>query len=337
MSFFAVLFALLIEQLKPLRRGNLVQAGVVVWYRWTAKNFDAGLNHHAWIAWGISVALPSILAGLVFVALHTYSSAIAFAWSVFLLYLTLGFRQFSHNFTEIRQALDEGDEIRARQLLASWQQLDASELSRADILRLVVDHALVSAHRHVFGVFFLFVVFAALGLGPAGAVLYRLADYASRREAFKPVGELIAVNPRLEALAEKCFAWIDYLPARFTAFGFAVVGNFEEAINCWRRQQAQNARESADNANDSILLAAAAGAMGVRFEERASRETVVRETVVPERFERAGIPASDREEASAGAAKLQLGHLASVVGLIWRSVVLWMCLLALLSLANLVG
>jgi len=33
----------------------------------------------------------------------------------------------------------------------------------------------------------------------------------------------------------------------------------------------------------------------------------------------------------------QTGHLRSVVGLVWRSVVLWMLLLALLSLANLVG
>ena len=33
----------------------------------------------------------------------------------------------------------------------------------------------------------------------------------------------------------------------------------------------------------------------------------------------------------------QTGHLRSVVGLVWRSVVLWMLLLALLSLANLIG
>jgi hypothetical protein len=33
----------------------------------------------------------------------------------------------------------------------------------------------------------------------------------------------------------------------------------------------------------------------------------------------------------------QLAHLRSVVGLVWRSVVLWMMLLALLTLANLVG
>ena len=33
----------------------------------------------------------------------------------------------------------------------------------------------------------------------------------------------------------------------------------------------------------------------------------------------------------------EMAHLRSVVGLIWRSVVLWMLLLALLSLANLIG
>ena len=31
------------------------------------------------------------------------------------------------------------------------------------------------------------------------------------------------------------------------------------------------------------------------------------------------------------------GHLRSIVGLVWLSVVLWMLLLALLTLANLVG
>ena len=40
---------------------------------------------------------------------------------------------------------------------------------------------------------------------------------------------------------------------------------------------------------------------------------------------------------STSGAEPQMGHLSSVVALIWRSVVLWMLLLALLSLANLVG
>jgi hypothetical protein len=42
MSFFAVLLALVIEQLKPLPRDNWVHHLLVSWVRWTGRNFDAG-------------------------------------------------------------------------------------------------------------------------------------------------------------------------------------------------------------------------------------------------------------------------------------------------------
>ncbi len=109
-----------------------------------------------------------------------FSLLLALVWSVAVLYLTLGFRQFSHYFTDIRDALDRGDEAAARQLLTEWRHLDASELPRTELLRHVIEHSLLAAHRHVFGVFFCFVVFSALGFGPAGAVLYRMAEFASR-------------------------------------------------------------------------------------------------------------------------------------------------------------
>ena len=62
MSFFAVLFALLTEQLKPLPRGNPVHDLLTSWMRWTGRNFDAGRDHHAWVVWGVTVLAPSLLA-----------------------------------------------------------------------------------------------------------------------------------------------------------------------------------------------------------------------------------------------------------------------------------
>jgi adenosylcobinamide-phosphate synthase len=47
MSFFAVLFALLLEQVKPLPRGNVVHDALTGWMQWTARNFDAGRESHA--------------------------------------------------------------------------------------------------------------------------------------------------------------------------------------------------------------------------------------------------------------------------------------------------
>ena len=180
MSFFAVLFALLIEQFKPLPRGNVVHDSLTGWMRWTGRNFDAGRDRHAWVVWCITALVPALVAWGAYAAIAHFSLLLALFWNVAVLYLTLGFRQFSHYFTDIRDALDRGDEAEARRLLSEWRHLDASELPRTELLRHVIEHSLLAAHRHVFGVLFWFILMSSFGFGPAGAVLYRMAEYASR-------------------------------------------------------------------------------------------------------------------------------------------------------------
>src|SRR5437773_5554390 len=329
MSFFAVLFALLIEQLKPLPRRNPVHDALTSWMRWTGRNFDAVRLRHAWVVWGVTVIAPSVMAWFVYLLLVHINVLLGLAWNVAVLYVTLGFRQFSHHFTDIRDALERGDEIEARRLLSEWRHLDASELPRTELLRHIIEHSLLAAHRHVFGVFFWFVVLSSIGFGPAGAVLYRMAEFASRYWAYKnrTVGE--PTNERLMALSQRLFSIVDHLPARLTAFGFAVVGNFEEAVSCWRRDAGLW-----KHANEGIILAAAGGAVGVRLGGSAAPG------VTPDRsktFDRGAAPDEVDAEGSTPGAEPVLGHLRSIVGLVWRSVVLWMLLLALLSLANLIG
>ncbi|MDQ6679642.1 MAG: CobD/CbiB family protein, partial [Pseudomonadota bacterium] len=260
MSFFAVLFALLIEQVKPLPRGNMVHDVLTSWMRWTARNFDAGRDRHAWVVWCVTALLPALMAWGLFWPANRLNVLVGLAFDVAVLYLTLGFRQFSHYFTDIRDALDRGDETTARQLLAQWRHLDASELPRSELLRHVIEHSLLAAHRHMFGVFFWFVLLSTFGFGPAGAVLYRMAEFASRYWAFKSRTVGAPVNERLMRLSQRLFDLLDHVPARLTAFGFAVVGNFEEAINCWRRDA-----WLWKYPNEGVILAAAAGAVGVRL------------------------------------------------------------------------
>jgi len=251
-------------------------------------------------------------------------------WSAAVLYTTLGFRQFSHHFTAIRDALDAGDESRARELLARWQQVDASELPRSELVRHVIEHSVLAAHRHVFGVFAWFSVLAALGLGPAGAVLYRSSEFVSRYWRYK---NRVTHQPASEALqAAAAAAWrvIDWLPARITALGFAVMGSFEEAIDSWR-----NHSQRFPNDNDGVILAATSGAINVRLGGEALRSVAV---AMP-----GGEPNGDDTQTVSGPGGTTPGrepepaHLAQVVGLVWRSVVMWLVLLALLTLARLLG
>jgi adenosylcobinamide-phosphate synthase len=306
MSFISILLALLIEQARPLAQVNPIHGGVRVWVRWVLRNFDAGHSQHGWMTWSIAVLGPALLACAIhWILVLTLGWPFAVIWNVAILYATLGFRQFSHHFTAIRDALQAGDESQARQLLARWMRMDASDLPRSEIVRHVIEHSIMSAHRHVFGVFAWYSLIAALGFGPAGAVVFRVSEYMNATTNKPAAPTRTPVSDAVQMQARRAWYLIDWVPARITALGFAFVGSFEEAIDNWRQFEAAFPGD-----NDGIILAATAGAVNVKLGEQ------------------------DRE--SAGQTP-QLVHLRAVVGLVWRTVVMWMVFLALLSLARLIG
>ena len=346
MSFFAVLFALLIEQARPLARGNWIHATFRSWARWTSRNLDAGKPQHGWIAWSVAVLLPSLVTLLIHWALWYVTPLLAFAWSVGILYVTLGFRQFSHYFTDIRDALDDGDEDAARELLAEWRQVDASELPRSEIVRHVIEYSVLAAHRHVFGVLGWFSVLAALGLGPAGAVLYRISEFVTRYWRYKSkslqAGE--GASPALQVAASAAWGAIDYVPARVTSLGFAVVGSFEDAIDAWRNYAQRlssgqlldkHKALTLENHNDGIILAATSGAVNVRLGGAALQTRL--DPNASTGFLATNASTLDVATPATPGREPEVAHLRSIVGLVWRSVVLWMVLLALLTLAKLLG
>ena len=147
--------------------------------------------------------------------------------NVTVLFFALGFRQFSHRGTEIQIALANGDLIAARQRTDGMETADRSDLFSAadldqdEVVRQAIEHGLLLSQRHVFGVFFWFVVLP----GPIGAVVYRLAEHVARIWNRPPV---TATPPdQFGDFARRAFAWIDWAPARLTSLGFAVVGDFE--------------------------------------------------------------------------------------------------------------
>jgi len=330
MSFFAILFALLIEQVRPLARHNPIHSSLRVWARWVSRNFDTGKPQHAVVAWSLAVVAPALAALAVHWALALFLGwPFAMLWSVAVLYVTLGFRQFSHHFTAIRDALDSGDETLARQLLAEWQQVDASELPRSEIVRHVIEYSVLAAHRHVFGVLAWFSVLAAFGFGPAGAVLYRMTEFVARYWRHRALVQSQPVSPALQSVSARAWSIIDWLPARITALAFAVVGSFEDAIDCWR-----NYAQRFPDDNDGVILAATSGAVNVRLGGEALKAAYAPSGT--QGFPASGVDAMVDTESTPGR-EAEVGHLRSIVGLVWRSVVLWMVLLALLTLARLLG
>ena len=306
MSFFSILFALLIEQARPLKDENFLHTQVRNALSWTVRQLDTGQASHARLTWVVVILVPAVLTALVHWALLIWLGWIAAViWNVAILYLTLGFRQFSHHFTDIRDALDAGDEDAARGLLAQWMQIDASDLPRSEIVRQVIAHSVLNAHRWVFGVFAWYSLLSGLGLGPAGAVMYRMAEYFSALAKRPASPHALLLSPALRDYVAVWWHRVDWIPARLTAMGFAFVGSFEDAIDRWRKYEAAMPGD-----NDGIVLAATAGAVHI------------------------GLTEVDLQNAAPAP---RLGHLRAIVGLVWRTVVMWMVVLVLLSLARLLG
>lgn len=331
MSFLAILCALLIEQARPLAHGNPVHAALRAWTRWSNGNFDTGRPAHGWLAWGLAVGAPALLATAVHWVLALWLGwPLAVLWNILVLYFALGFRQFSHHFTGLRDAVEEGDEARARELLARWQQVEVAALPRSEILRHIIEYSVLAAHRHVFGVLAWYSVLAAVGLGPAGAVVYRMGEFVSRYWRYKDrIGQQPA-SPALQDAARSAWHAIDWLPARATAIAFAAVGSFEEAIDCWRH----HAQRFPDD-NDGVVLAATSGAVNVRLGGEALRSAFRPDA--SQGFQSAAPAGGKPAAAGTPGREPEPAHLRSIVGLVWRTVVLWMLLLALLTLARLLG
>lgn len=307
MTLLSLIVALLLEQVRPLPVRQIVLdplrrfAGVLV------ERFNDGQARNGAVAWLLFVVSVVAAGALAFFLLWLVHPVLAVAFNVAMLYLTMGFRQESHFFTDIHLALRMGELDRARSLLGEWRGGQYVGASSSEVARLAIERGLVAAHRNVFGVIFWFIVLP----GPSGALLYRLARFLGEEWG----GRSDAEFGQFGRFANKAFELIDWLPARLTAASFSVVGDFEDAVFCWRTQ----AMLWADRAS-GILIAAGAGALGVRLgmPVHESGEIVER----PEM----GVG----EEADAD-------YMQSTVGLIWRALVLCLLMLALLVIAGWVG
>ncbi|CAN5760747.1 CobD/CbiB family protein [soil metagenome] len=310
MTFISILCALLIEQLKPLRVDNPIYLQVQHLAAKIEAWCNAGKVSNGRMGWWILVGGLTVPTALVYWLCISFSPIAAFIWNVLIVYLTLGFRRYSHYFTSIQLALSSGDEAAARAYLTEWTRLDTTAMDVSEISRIAVERALIASHRNVFGVFFWFL----MPVGPACAVMYRMAEFLSR--AWNEPDHM--QNEAFGQYATKIFYWIDWIPARLTAVAFAVVGNFEDAVYSWRNY--------ADRWPDElvgIILSSGGGALGVRLGEPETKAMILS-------VDASAVDMDSLEMESQPGVEASPRSLQSAVGLVWRALLLWMMLLLLL-------
>lgn len=307
MSFFSLLAAFLLEQARPLGRDNRLLALFRGYAETIEHNFNAGQHRHGVVGWLLAVLVPVVAAGFLYQILFHITPLLAWVLNAAVLYYTVSLRQVRKPYGVISDALRNGDLSAAKAALQEWTGRPSEALSAREIAKLAIEQRLLDAHRDGFAVMAWFLVLP----GPCGALLYRLASELDRAWGARSDDEF----GQFGQFARTAFAALDWVPARLTAASFAVAGDFEDAVYCWRSQALSWVPH-----RQGILLASGAGAMGVRLGDAVPEGPTVR--FRPE------LGTGDEPDAD---------HLRSANGLVWRVLALWMGLVLLVSVANWVG
>jgi len=275
-----------------------------------AKRLNAGDRNSGVLAWVVLVTI--LLAPLALVTWIAASTHPLVTWllDAVVLYFTLRFLSTSRHVSEIEAALRSNDVASAANRLAEWQGEPVEQPDAGAVARLAAEHALRDAHHGTFAPLFWFLVLP----GPLGLILYPLAFRAARTwehvaDHGGPQLEGVDVDRDFGWFAARAFYVIDWIPQRLTAFVFAVVGDFEDSLFCWRSQATQWLRPE-----EGIVLASGAGALGVRLGEPVPATEGWRDRPV------LGVGELAREDA-----------LASLAGLLWRALIVWLIVYLLVA------
>ena len=276
MIFLALLVATLLDYNVPFAYEKRLNPYVLRWtataQRWTSQ--QAG-----WVDWAVGVGLPVIATAVIFLALSAFASVLAWVWLVVVLYVFSGYGQFKDHMSPVG-------------MFGRVSQGVADEGNNAFDTPAAVRFVL---HR-VVGYWVAFIVLALLGLGPAGAVLYRLAREKATPMTQSQGGEEPAVEEQtveeqaveeqpvmqavqieanesttttdgmasdphtadpVHAFAALAWHWVGWLPARAMVICAAMVGAFDGAIAAWREPEARH-----DESNDALVVSGVLGSLG---------------------------------------------------------------------------
>ena len=303
MTWLSLCAALLLLHFFPFPVGAPLPSAYLQLAQWIETQFNAGESHSGTFAYALLLVIVLVPAALVYFLVASISGVLVWALNVAVLYASVTFWRQLQQLGSARAALQAGDADAANAVIENWTGRSGLIADANQSARLGIEKLIIEAHHGFLGVVFWFCLLP----GPLGVVLYE-ATLAARKSWQDESDE---TGGEFAWLARGAWWLMDWLPQRIAALSFAVVGNFEDALFCWRDQAARwNDKET------GVLLSSAAGALGVKLGGPVAALDGV--TLRPE----LGIG----ETADSGS-------MTSAEGLLRRVVVLWVAVLALAAIA----
>ncbi|WP_297363498.1 regulatory signaling modulator protein AmpE [Acidiferrobacter sp.] len=302
-TLIIILFAVALDRFFPDRG----RAPPFLWYedwaRSVEQRFNAGTRGQG-LAAVLVVAGPVILGvALIRYILSHISYVLVYIFDILVLYLCLDLYRLTRQAVEISESLESGDVLMAATHLEAMTGKTTADVTESSIAQTTVEAVLKHANTAVMAPLFWFILF-----GPVAVVLQRLTAlldrlWGHRSAQFAEFGWAAA---RLNDL-------LGWVPARITALSYGIMGSFEDALHCWRRQAGMWS-----DINSGPLLASGFGAMHMSACEE------------PEEEDTPGLPAVRGIVVNAA-------DIRRAVALLWRVLLFWLAVALLMAGARLFG
>lgn len=275
--------------------------------RWaqTVEQRTKGGGRAQGIAALMLVVLPPVLLVLLMrFVLGEFAPVLRFVFDVVVLSWCIDLYRLVDRAQAVRDALKADDMPVANEHLRLLASNGAVELNETGIARATVEALLAKGNSAIIAPIFWFIL-----LGPAFAVLQRLAALL-HEHGWQPK-EATAEYGWAASRLDDVLAWV---PVRITAVSYAIMGNFEDALRCWRYQM----RAPADDGT-APLLAAGLGAMQLLACEE--------------------LPQTGGQDVGMAVtlAVAEADHVQRTVALLWRVLLFWLGVALLMLISGALG
>ena len=203
------------------------------------------------LAVGVAV-LPAIL--LTTELTQTPFSIVNMVVTAIVLFFCIGGDSLQAHTEAILVALRNDDLPDARVQLSKIVSRDTQLLNHEEIAQATLESSLENGNDAIFGALFWFLI-----AGAPGTIAYRLINTLDAMWGYRTTRFIY-----FGWFAARCDDALNWVPARLTALSYALLGNFKQALRCWRKQGRRHA-----SVNAGAVMAAGAGALNVRLGGRA--------------------------------------------------------------------
>lgn len=167
-----------------------------------------------------------------------------------ILYFCIAANSLKQHALLVFQALENNDLNLAKNHVAMIVSRQTEKMTEDDVRRATIESVLENGADAVFAPIFWFII-----AGPAGAILYRLSNTLDAMWGYK--------NQRFIY-----FGWaaarfddvLNWVPARLTAFSYALLGQTKQALQCWKTQATL-----LDSPNAGPVMTSGAGSLNLQL------------------------------------------------------------------------